>query len=224
MLYRLLRRVMRLLVAIVLGDQMHVEGTENIPGSGPLLIVGNHVATIDPPLLGACVRRTDVHFMAKSEHFSRSATRWLFYGYHAFPVVRGTADRPALRHALRLLDDGAAVVVYPEGRRSWDGRLRRPHAGAGFLARRAGVPVLPVAVWGTEKVLTRGSHWPHRAAVHVRFGAPFVIPARDERGVRIGNQHAADLMMQRVAELLPPRYRGIFDGGTDIEAVPPPAA
>lgn len=224
MLYRLLRAVMRLAVSVVIGEKLDVRGAEHIPHGGSLLVVGNHVATIDPPLLGAVIERTDLHFMAKSEHFRHTSTRWIFHGYHAFPVIRGTADRQALRHALTLLHQGHAVVVYPEGSRSWDGRLRRPHAGAGFLARHAGAQVLPVAMWGTERVLTKQRWWPRRAPIHVRFGEPFTIPETTEQGRRIDSQHAADLMMAHVAALLPRRYRGVFDGSVDLEAVPPPAA
>jgi len=222
-MYRALTAVMRLLTKIVVGDLLVVEGRENIPRGGGLLVVGNHIATIDPPLVGSLIPRTDVYFMAKSEHFSHRSTRWVFSGYHAFPVLRGTADRRALGHALKLLDSGSAVVVYPEGSRSWDGRLRRPHAGAGFLARHAAVPIMPVAVWGTEHIMARGRNWPRRARVHVRFGQPFELPAAS-RGGRASNQKAADAMMQRVADLLPPRYRGVFDGSADLESAPPPAA
>ncbi|MGI8847878.1 MAG: lysophospholipid acyltransferase family protein [Candidatus Dormibacteria bacterium] len=223
MMYRALTALMRHLASIVLGDLLIVEGRENVPRHRALLVVSNHVATLDPPLTGAFIPRLDVHYLAKSEHFTRGSTRWLFYGYHAFPVLRGTADRQALNHARDLLRRGHAVVIYPEGARSWDGRLRRPHPGAGFLARHTGAVILPVAVWGTEHVITRERLWPRRAAVHVCFGPPFFLPATERAG-RLSNQRAADEMMRHVAELLPLRYRGIFNGETDIEAVPPAAA
>jgi 1-acyl-sn-glycerol-3-phosphate acyltransferase len=222
--YRFMTWLMRLMVRTVIGPALEVTGLENVPTSGGLLVVSNHVATIDPPLTGAYMPRHDVYFMAKSESFRGFWARWILTGYHAFPVIRGTADRASLRRALGLLAGGHVVVMYPEGSRSWDGRLRRPHPGAGFLGRVADVRVLPVAVWGTENVLAKGSHWPRRSPVHLRYGPVFRLPRRDLDGTRPSSQRCADLMMEHVATLLPQRYRGIFDGVTDYEAVPPPAA
>jgi 1-acyl-sn-glycerol-3-phosphate acyltransferase len=222
--YRSMTWVMRFLVGIVIEPALHVQGMENVPSAGGLLVVSNHVGKIDPPLLGAYLPRLDVYYMAKSEFFTGFWARWILSGFHAFPVVRGTADRPSLRRSLRLLDAGHVVVLYPEGSRSPDGKLGRPRPGAGFLARVARVPVLPVGVWGTEKVLPRGSMRPHRSAVHVRVGPVFRLPERESDGSRPSSQRCADLMMEHVAAQLPEARRGVFDGHTDYEAVPPSAA
>jgi 1-acyl-sn-glycerol-3-phosphate acyltransferase len=215
---------MRLVCGVVLDGLLTVEGLENVPRHGGLLVVSNHVGTIDPPLIGAYLPRHDVYFMAKSEYFEHRLGRIIITGYHAFPVVRGTADRTALRHALSLMAEGHVVVLYPEGHRSPDGVLQRPHPGAGFLARAAGVPILPVGIWGTERVLPIGSIRPRRAPVHLRFGRAVPLPAEDPDGPRRTNQQISDLLMQRIAEVLPASRRGIFGGTTDYRAVPPPAA
>jgi 1-acyl-sn-glycerol-3-phosphate acyltransferase len=143
--------------------------------------------------------------MAKSEHFSGKFKNWLFPGYHAFPVARGTADRKALNHSLDLLDAGNVLVLYPEGTRG--PALRKAHAGAGFIAQRAGVPILPMAVWGSEKVLKKGSRVPRRAHVYVRFGRVFALPGGIRRGDHDG---ATEFIMRKIAELLPVAYRGIY--------------
>ena len=205
MTYRFLRGIMKALCVAILFGRIHVEGEDLLPRSGGLLIVGNHVGTIDPPLAGAVIKRNDVYFMAKSEHFSTKFKNWLFNGYHAFPVVRGTADRSALRHSLDLLGSGKVLVLYPEGSRG--PALRKAHAGAGFLAQHANAPIVPMAVWGTEQVLPKGSKLPHRVHVHVRFRAPFDLPADIARGNHDG---ATDYMMAKIAGLLPPGYRGIY--------------
>jgi 1-acyl-sn-glycerol-3-phosphate acyltransferase len=205
MTYRFLRGIMKTLCAAILFGRIHVEGAELIPASGGLLIVGNHVGMIDPPLAGAIVKRDDVYFLAKSEHFSGRFKTWLFHGYHAFAVVRGTADRRALTHCLDLLSGGNALVLYPEGTRS--AAMRRAQAGAGFIAQRSGVPILPMAVWGTEKVLRKGSKIPRRAHIHVRFGHVFTIPSAIARGDHDG---ATEFIMHKVAELLPVAYRGVY--------------
>jgi 1-acyl-sn-glycerol-3-phosphate acyltransferase len=221
MIYRFLRGVMRLLVWIILGRVVSVEGLDNVPLAGGALLVGNHVGTIDPPLTGALIPRLDVHYMAKSEHFERARVRWLFRAFNAFPVVRGSADRTALRYSLGLLHNGHVLLVYPEGSRSPDGRLREPQAGVGFLARHGGVPVIPVAVWGTEKVLARGSKRIHRADVHVRYGTPVALPPSGP-DAHNDNRAAAAAIMDAISSMLPPRYRAAVQ--TDTPPMSTPAA
>lgn len=206
MKYRFLRGIMRTLCAVILGHNLHVQGRSNVPLNGGLLIVGNHFGAIDPPLAGAVIDREDVFFMAKAESFNSPFANWIFRGYHAFPVIRGSADRAALKHSLQLLKTGNAVVLYPEGTRG--PHLREPYGGAGFLALRAGVPILPIAVWGTEQVLPKGSKLPRRVPVHVRIGRPFELPKTDGRS--LSHRDAADFMMNRIAELLPESYRGAY--------------
>jgi len=222
--YRWMTAAMRLMSRAVIGDLIDVSGLENVPVSGGLLVVSNHVGTIDPPFTGAHFPRRDLYFMAKSDYFRNAVGRWFIIGYHAFPVVRGTPDRAALRQVLDLIGQGHAVLVYPEGHRSPDGCLQRPHPGAGFLARAAGVPVLPIGIWGSERVLPLGAHWPHRAPVHLHFGQPALLPAEGPRRLRPSNQDVADLLMRRIAEVLPASRRGIFDGTADYRSVRPPAA
>ncbi len=205
-MYWLLRGVMRTLVAVVLAGRVHVDGLENVPRRGGALLVGNHVGTIDPPLTGSLIPRLDVHYMAKSEAFADARTRWVLRGFNAFPVVRGRADRTALRHSLQLLAEGHVVLVYPEGSRSPDGRLREPQPGVGFLARHGGVPVIPVAVWGTERVLATGSRRIRRGDVHVRYGAPVTLPDAGP-GARTDNRAMAAAIMDAVSAMLPPQYR-----------------
>jgi 1-acyl-sn-glycerol-3-phosphate acyltransferase len=216
--------VMRMASGLVMGGVIDVSGAENVPRSGGLLVVSNHTGTIDPPFTGAHFPRRDLYFMAKSDYFRNRVGRFFIVGYHAFPVVRGTPDRAALRQALDLLAQGHAVLVYPEGHRSPDGCLQRPHAGAGFLAQAAGVPVLPVGVWGTERVLPLGAHWPRRVPVHLRFGVPAHLPARGGGAPRRSHQDVADLLMLRIAEVLPESRRGVFDGTADYRSVRPPDA
>jgi 1-acyl-sn-glycerol-3-phosphate acyltransferase len=215
-MYPVLRLVMRLLAHIFLFRSVHVEGLENVPRRGPVLVLGNHIATVDPPLTGALIRRLDVYYMAKSESF-KPRVAWLFRAYHAFPVVRHSPDRTALKHALRLLAEGHVLLVYPEGSRSEDARLRRAYAGAGFIARHSRVPLVPVAIWGSEKALPKGARWPHHAEVHIRYGAPFQLPERNPDGTLMSHQQTADHMLGRVAAMLPERYRGIYGPGGDLD-------
>jgi 1-acyl-sn-glycerol-3-phosphate acyltransferase len=223
-LYPILRAVMHLLRFIFIPRSLHVDGLDKVPKTGPVLVVGNHIASLDPPLTGALIKRLDVYYMAKSEYFERRMQRWMFKAYNAFPVVRRSPDRTSLKQALAILRAGHVLMMYPEGTRSADLQLRRPYAGAGFLARRSGAPIVPVAMWGSEGVLPKGASWPRRDShVHIKFGDPFLLPERNDDGTPMTHQQSADHMLSRVAEMLPEKYRGVYREGGDVSAAPPAA-
>jgi 1-acyl-sn-glycerol-3-phosphate acyltransferase len=202
---------MRLAVRVYLGSLFVLEGAERVPREGGLLVCSNHASTIDPPLVPAVLPRSDSWSMAKSEYFARpSFTSWLFGHYHAFPVVRHSADRKALKRAQQILREGQVLILYPEGTRVESGGLRRAEAGAGFLARSNPVPVQPVALIGTRDCFPKGARWPRRVPVRVRFGTPFRIMDRRPDGRRVENQEAADSIMLAIADLLPEAMRGAY--------------
>jgi 1-acyl-sn-glycerol-3-phosphate acyltransferase len=205
-IYWLIRGWLNVMILILVRNHVHVEGRANVPRKGGLLVVSNHIASADPPLLGGKFPRP-LHFMAKIEWFKNPFLGFIARQFLCFPVVRHTADRGALRHTLSLLERGAAVCIYPEGHRAEDARIHEVEAGVGFVARRSAAPILPVAVWGTEKVLpAKGVHWPKAADCHLIYGEPFHLPRND-----MDNQEAANYMMSKVAELLPSSYRGVFE-------------
>lgn len=216
MIYAFLRGVMRFITTTYLIGLFTVEGAENVPLEGPLIVCPNHNGTIDPPLVPAFVARGDTWSMAKSEYFRNPVLKYVFASYHAFPVVRHTADRGALRRSLELLRQGHALVIYPEGTRIDSGALATPEPGAGFIAQRCGCPVLPVALTGTRECLPKGARWPRRVPVKVRFGKPFIVQDRRPDGSRVTHEEAADAIMLEIAELLPPEKRGNY---ADLDAV-----
>lgn len=216
MMYAFLRGLMRFLTRTVLVGLFKVEGRENVPRTGSLLVCPNHFGTLDPPMVPAFLPRSDSWSMAKSEYFRKPLTRWIFTAYHSFPVVRHTADRAALRRSFDLLKAGDALVIYPEGTRIDAGVLAHPEPGAGFIAQRGGCPVLPVAVLGTAQCLPKGKKWPRRVPVSVCYGKPFVVLQRRPNGDRISHQEAADAIMLEIAQLLPPDKRGAF---SDVEGL-----
>jgi 1-acyl-sn-glycerol-3-phosphate acyltransferase len=149
--------------------------------------------------------------MAKSEWFERpNFTNWLFTRYHAFPVVRHSPDRRALKRAIDILRGGQVLVLYPEGTRVASGGLLRAEPGAGFLARSAGAVVQPVGLIGTRDSFPKGALLPRHASVTLRFGTPFRIRTRGPDGGRVENQDAADSIMLAVADLLPEDMRGAY--------------
>jgi 1-acyl-sn-glycerol-3-phosphate acyltransferase len=187
-----------------------VEGVENVPRTGPLIICPSHSGTLDPPLVPAFTPRGDTWNMAKSEYFQGGVTEFFFRSYHAFPVVRHSADRNALRRSFDLLTAGHALIIYPEGTRVESGVLAKPEPGAGFIAQKAGCPVLPVGLTGTRECLPKGAHWPRRTPVAIIFGKPFTVASKRQDGTRISHQEAADGIMLHIAELLPEQQRGEF--------------
>jgi 1-acyl-sn-glycerol-3-phosphate acyltransferase len=216
-MYAFLKWIMRSITRTCLvGGLFRLEGLEHVPGSGPLLVCPNHRSTIDPPMVPAFLPRPDTWSMAKSEYFARPGfKRWLFTAYQAFPVVRHTPDRQALKRAHQILEAGHALIVYPEGTRVESGVLEAPEPGAGFLAQRTGVPVLPVALLGTRECFPKGARLPRRVPVTVRFGPTFHLHDRLPDGSRVSHQLASEAIMVRIADLLPDHLRGKF---TDLES------
>jgi 1-acyl-sn-glycerol-3-phosphate acyltransferase len=214
--YAFLKGFMRLMTLTFLVGLFTVEGKENVPRTGPLIVCPNHFATLDPPMVPAFLPRPDSWSMAKSEYFSKRWMRWLFTHYHAFPVVRHSADRIALRRSFDLLKAGQVLIMYPEGTRVEAGVLSKPEPGAGFIAQKAGCPVLPVALTGTRDCLPKGARWPRRVPVKVSFGKPFRVLQRRPNGERISHDEASDAIMLAIAELLPPDKRGLF---SDVEGL-----
>lgn len=181
------------------------------------MVCANHQATVDPPLVPAFLPRGDSWSMAKSEYFEKQdLIKWVMTSYHAFPVVRHSPDRRALRRALEILGSGQVLVMYPEGTRVAEGGLKRAQPGVGYLARRAGVPVQPVALLGTRDCLPKGARWPRRARVELRFGPAFRVRRRRPDGRPVDNQEAADAIMLAIAEQLPAEVRGEY---ADLEGL-----
>ena len=216
MKYAFLRGFMRFMTRTYLVGLFTVEGRETVPPVGGLIVCPNHFATLDPPMVPAFLPRSDTWSMAKFEYFQKGWMRWLFTAYHAFPVVRHTADRLALRRSFDLLKAGHVLVMYPEGTRVEAGVLSKPEPGAGFIAQKSGCPVLPVALTGTRECLPKGAFWPRRVPVTVRFGKPFRVLQRRPSGERISHEEAADAIMLAIAELLPAEKRGAY---TDVESL-----
>ena len=179
-----------------------------MPASGPILMVSNHVGAIDPAIIGAWAPRP-VWFMAKAELFNGS-WGWLMRGYHAFPVIRHSPDRTALRRAFDLLKQGSVVVLFPEGHRSDNAALLRAEPGAGFIARRSGAPLLPIAITGSQNVIGRHRTIPRRAEVAMTFGEPFQLPERNRDGSPMDHQQSADYLMTKIAQLLPLENQGEY--------------
>jgi 1-acyl-sn-glycerol-3-phosphate acyltransferase len=131
-------------------------GNYRIPSTGPVLILANHIADIDPVVVQACCPRP-IHFLAKSELFAIPVIGRLMRAFGAYPVERGKPDRAALKLAAKLLADGEVVCLFPEGQLSEDGELQEIKAGASLIVRLSpGVPVLCCGIQGTDRIIPYG--------------------------------------------------------------------
>src|SRR5215216_1844686 len=185
-----------------LWTRLRVEGREHLPRTGPLILVSNHVDNWDTYVTGLLLRDRVLNWMARPDGL---ASPWLGRYWRQFGAI--PADAAGLRLALRILKDGGAVGVFPEGVIAPG--LVRAMPGSALLALRSGAPVVPVAVWGTERIRAWSVFDPPR--VTVRYGPPRVLASVRGRGA----QAAIDALMREIAGLLPPRYRGVYALGDD---------
>jgi 1-acyl-sn-glycerol-3-phosphate acyltransferase len=168
---RLLRVTMLTIMRILF--RIEHNGIEGLPPEGPLLIVSNHVTYFDPFWIGvACYRR--IRFMAWDKIFSFAPAGMLFRWLGAFPVNLTKPESGAYKTALRILKEGEALVILPEGGRSGDGSLMNFKNGAANLAMKSGASIVPVAIAGGEKVWSRNMRFPKPAKVRVFFLPPIV--------------------------------------------------
>lgn len=208
----MLYRISRLIVAILLllFTRRRVRGRDNIPKQGPLIAVANHLSFIDPPLVASILGRRAV-FMAKEELFRSRITGYLMGSLGAFPVNKGQPDRRALHRAMQVLADEQALAIFPEGMRSKSGRLGLAFPGAALISLRSGAPLVPIGISGTERI--RGLSWLwHRPVITVTIGKAFTLPPISGKLNKDELSRLTDVIMVRIAELLPPEYRGGYAG------------
>ncbi len=129
---------------------------ERVPPRGPLLLIANHQSYLDPPLLGVCVPHRHTDFLARFGLFTSRALGWLIRTLHAMPIRQDQPDTVAMKEALRRLELGAAVLVFPEGSRSLTGNLQKFKRGVALLVKRSSCPVLPCAIDGAHEAWPRG--------------------------------------------------------------------
>jgi 1-acyl-sn-glycerol-3-phosphate acyltransferase len=200
----LLRAIMR----------MEIKGKENMPPAGPVIAICNHMHMFDPLIHIISILPRDSIFLAKEELFKiwpMPLFAILMKVSDALPVARGgTADerKQVLDKSLEVLVEGHVLGIYPEGTRSSTGRLNMANPGATRLALRSGAPIIPVSIYGTEKL--RGFGWLTRPRVVVTFGKPFELPVQDREPSFTRIQQLTNLIMERLCDVLPPEYHGHY--------------
>lgn len=170
---------------------MQVEGGENFPKEGPVLVASNHRSNMDPVAIGCSLQR-EIHFMAKEELFKIPVLSFIVTQWKAFPVKRGIADRQAIRNALDLIKRGAVIGLFPEGTRSKNGLLGPAYPGVGLLALKANCPVIPIALKGTEKMF---------GPIIVQIGKPIYFSG-EEKVDKLKAEETSKKIMEEIAKLL----------------------
>ena len=205
--YWLMTRLLKLVVLVV--GRYEVVGVERAPATGPLIVVANHLHNADPPLLGSAIPRR-IRFMAKQELFDGRPWGLFIRLFGAFPVRRFEADLQALRTAQAILKDGGVIGMFPEGHRSRGKGMQQPFPGTALIALRSGATILPCGITGSERVRSPLILL-QNPRLRVVIGEPFTLPT--PKRINAEAVHAgSEEIMRRIAELVPPRYRGIYAG------------
>lgn len=207
----MLRAVLHWIVWILFRVIGRVEavGVENVPSQGPAILASNHLHLFDAPLIFSLVERKDLVALVGHTHRKIWWLRWLVESTGGIWINRDTADLPALRSARKHLERGGLLGIAPEGTRSRTGALNPAKTGAAFLADKAGVAIVPVAIWGTETIPAQLRRL-RRARISIRFGEPFYLPPLDHGDRSEALQRNTDEMMHRIAVMLPESYRGVY--------------
>ncbi|MEO5710885.1 MAG: lysophospholipid acyltransferase family protein [Nocardioidaceae bacterium] len=216
MLYEVVHAVLPPLAKLYWRPQ--IEGIENIPATGPVIMASNHRSFADSMVIPFFVKRKVV-FLAKEDYFTGTGVkgaliRGWFEGIGMVPVDRDDtkAALASLDIALAVLGRGDAFGIYPEGTRSRDGRLYRGRTGVAHLALTSGAPVVPVGVIGTENIQPVGTRFPRRAEVILRFGEPLRFEGRYD-GVPAGRarREVTDVVMSEIQKLSGQPFAGVYN-------------
>ena len=206
LIYPIGRKLGRLCFGVF--GRLSVTGPECVPPFGPVILIANHLSLNDPPVLVATINRR-LNFVGKRELFGNPISRLLFRQFGVHPIDRSGHALGTVKLALRLLAQDQPVVLFPEGTRSPDHSMQRGLPGAAYLAMKSQSTILPVGLVGTENFPSWRMLLP-LCRIEVNIGQPFTLPSIEGRPSRDVLQSMADMIMSRIAVLLPEKYRGVY--------------
>ena len=191
----------------IFGD-WEVNGIENVPRTGALIIVANHLSDIDGGMLNASIPRR-VELMAKSDIFQRPVISHFFRAYGAFPINENGKEFYSIRHSLHILNRNGAIGIFPEGAKN-PTALGQAMLGSAMIAMISGAPILPVGITGTETVGDGIRICYPKGTFRVTIGETFSAPVVNGKRLRKNVETTTDIIMDRIAALLPEPYRGVY--------------
>lgn len=207
MLRKIIHSVMRFLYRRFF--RLEIIGLENIPVQGGAILATNHISLLDAPLIFTVVERQDLTGLVADKHKSNLLIACLVEAVKGIWIDRERADLNALRTALNYLQAGGMLGIAPEGTRSKSGSMQPAKSGVAYLAIKAGVPIIPIAVSGTDRAVQGLLHF-KRMPLRIAFGPPFTLPALDRRDRDASLERHTLYIMQQIAALLPEGYRGVY--------------
>ncbi len=205
--HKTLRRVLRFLFYALC--RIELVGVENIPGEGGVLGAANHLGRLDGPLIYAVLPREDVSALTATKYQRNPFFRWVLDSARVIWLNRENPDPNTIKAAIQFLRSGGILGIAPEGTRSKTRALIQAKPGVAFLATRANVPLLPIAVTGTETAI-RDLIRLRKPRLRLVFGQLFTLPPLDRKNKDESLLRNADEIMCRIAVLLPVQYRGVY--------------
>jgi 1-acyl-sn-glycerol-3-phosphate acyltransferase len=171
--------------------RMGIVGREHVPTEGAFVLAPVHRSNMDTPI-SSCLTRRRLRFMGKDSLWKHQPAAWVLSALGGFPVSRGTADREALQRCIAVLEAGEPLVLFPEGERKAGPTVQPLYDGAAYVALKAGVPIVPVGIGGSEAVMPKGAKMIRPRKVHVIIGAP-ILPPDSASGARVPRSAVRDV-------------------------------
>jgi 1-acyl-sn-glycerol-3-phosphate acyltransferase len=199
--------VQKILVGAVF--RIDVAEFKKVPAEGPIIVIANHINTLEVPLMLSHLHPRLVTGMAKSDAWKNPIYRVLYNIYRAVPVRRGEVDLNAIKLCMERLSEKYVLAVAPEGTRSRDGKMRQARAGVAILAVKSGAPVMPMSHIGSEN-MGKNLRSLKRTPFILKVGNQFTVDLHGERMNKEVSQQVTDEMMWQIAAMLPPFYRGYY--------------
>jgi 1-acyl-sn-glycerol-3-phosphate acyltransferase len=207
MLRQIIWRFVRFLFWLL--SDTKVYGLKNVPATGGYLLASNHLGLFDAPLVFAVITRKDCTALVAKKHQNNPIKRWLINSVHGIWINRDDPDTQAIRNVRDFLKAGGILGMAPEGTRSKTGAMQKAKTGVAYMADKAEVPIIPTAITGTYRDFQRLLKL-ERLKITITFGEPFSLPPVERARREECLQENTELIMHRIAVMLPEEYRGVY--------------
>ena len=184
-------------------------GLENIPTSGGVILAINHMSHIDTPIVFVNPVRSDITALVTTKYLERPLIKWFTESAGGIWINRDIADFTAIQSASKALAEGLALGIAPEGTRSISGKLQEGKPGTIMLALKSGAPIVPVGITGTEDALKKLLRL-RRPRITIQFGEAFTLPEFHPHHRSEELKRWTEILMRRIAALLPEKYHGFY--------------